>query len=96
MRYINGEKQLVDLLQHPLVNARIDRGIWAGISGGAQIDYGLSKVVEAIAEHPNAKDLIKDYDAFKQLNPIRYGPQIKMDYSLRKTPYYSARESMNS
>jgi hypothetical protein len=92
MAYINGEKQLVDLLKHSLVNPRIDRGIWNGISGGTKIDYGLSKIEEAIKEeaksqNPDVNELIKKYEAFKQLNPLRYGPRVTVDYTTKKNPY---------
>ncbi len=91
MAHIQGEKELVDLLQHPAVKPHINYAIFQGISGGTQIDYALHIVETAIQANPHNQELTTRYDHFKSLNTSRYGPRVTIDYSQPKNPSYSAR-----
>ena len=91
MAYIHGEKELADLLQHPVVKPHIDYGIFTGISGGAQIDYAIHVVETTLQAYPEVQELKDGYDYFKSLNPSRFGPQVTVDYSQQKKSSYSAR-----
>ncbi|GEM_PF-3623317 len=91
MTYIQGEKELTDLLQHSIVKTHLDLSVFRGISGGTQIDYAISVVETAIQANPQNQELNSMYNHFKTLNPSRFGPKVTVDYSQPKNPSYSAR-----
>ncbi len=91
MVYIYGERELVNLLQHPLVKPQINPGVFRGISGGTQIDYALGIVQSAVEANIDNQELTAMYTHFKSLNPSRYRPRVEVDYSQPKNPHYSAR-----
>jgi len=101
MAYIQGERELTDLLQHPLVKPLVDTNTLQGLAGGTKVDYILGVVEQAIDRYkdnstPEAIGLKEKYQHFRDLNPLRYLTHPIPPPSGPKTDAYSARRSMNS
>ncbi len=63
---------LVELLRHPEVRERLNKGIFAGLSGHTKIDYAIGVVEQAVAgeslrdkKSPGSDSLISGYDQLR-------------------------------
>ncbi len=96
MAYIHGEKELANLLQHPLVQPLIDQNKFHGVAGNTLVDYALGVVEQAVGKYKQNNDLLaielrERYQALRDLNPHRYSTHSIHPPSESKKPSYSAR-----